>query len=239
MKKIVFFFSVLSLLFSVSCQDSGIPPERTCIWSKTDVIKFSKVSLKYPEKTNEVDIEDEIQYFNDNGRVGEWEYDDNWDDEFWDHHYMKDQILRLSDVFKYGKAWIDRGSRSQIDVAIKATGNCSFSTESMSSTYKADDSNEFNYEAQYENYLNNQYRVRNFPKPEMNNENSATITVTFGPFKNKIDSKMGVIAWSKTIENTIYYPNKEHDFEATGTFKTIEMDIKSIYIGGKFVIREF
>ena len=146
----------------------------------------------------------------------------------------------MTDIFKYGEAWENRVSKSQIDVTVKATGNCSPSTESASSTYKLKDNNVFDYEPRYSNFLNNQYFVNSFSDPNTNNDNSVTITVTFGPIENKVNNKMGIITWSKTIESNIYYPSdKEISFESTGTFKTIEEDVKSIYIGDKFVIKSF
>lgn len=241
MKKI--FYLIVIVVFTLnSCIDNTLKPPPPCYWNQNANIGFKTLSLKYPVKSQTVDIDDEIAFFNDNGRPNEFEYQD-YMGFLNDNNYKKDQMLKFSDIFKYNTAFSskNRVNESQINIAFESL-NCSYDTKSQNENYTIDDKSVFEYHArnyQYTNNLKKQYAITvgNNDENKKLKETSATITIKFGPLYDKVSQKMGVITWSKKLEQEIYVPS--NSFEATGTFIVTEVAAKKIYIGNKYLIEEF
>lgn len=244
MKKIIYIFA-LAIFTLNSCGGYEIKPLKDCYWGNNASIAFKTLSLKYPVKSEEVNIDDDISYFNIKGREGELEYQD-WMKVINNKVFKKDQMLNFKDVFKYNTAFSEKykGYENESEVSISYESlSCSYHTKSNTAVYKNDNNNDFEYQASsypFTNLLERQWGiiVNTSDDLKRSNETTATITVKFGPLYDKVNRKMGIITWSKKLENKVYN-NYENTFEATGTFKITEVAEKSIYIGNKFQIERF
>lgn len=207
------------------CSDPGIKPPSSCSWNQNGAIGFKSLSLTFPVSGTSINLDNDLYYFKQQLMVNHWNITG----------YKGNEVVSLQDIFDYKKVYTDisRVSNCQFDIATTAEG-CSSETLSKSKTYSTLIASDIVYHSSSgylcANELLNQYYGYSSDYTVTQDKNTMKITVTFGPIKDNVSLKMGNIVWTTSAKI-----GPENTFNQTGTFKAIEVSVKSIYVGSKFI----
>lgn len=205
--------------------DPDIKPLPSCSWKQNGTIGFKTFSITFPAKGDKINLDNDLYYFNQwlcskYGYLGS--------------SYDGKKLISFQDIYNYDNVYSDRTSQCKIDVSTTANG-CSNETLSQSKTYTTLNKSDISYTSSpyypCQNELKNQYYgYSSSDYTVTSDKNTMKVTVTFGPIKDNVSSKMGNVIWTGSAKI-----GPDNTFNYVGTFKATEVSVKSIYIGNKFI----